>query len=155
MSAGSSCKPNLPKSIPRNAQEEQDCGEWLNHLSLRETGQLRSFIYSWTFFIHLKVTISWVYSRVIVVIFKMKKTVTQGMDTSLYKLYKFLQPHRVGFLRCFGLKTGIRFAHFTGRKNGFTNVCERCKYVVNLEPQICITFSLSANTMNYNVMKIP
>ena len=51
-------------------------------------------------------------------IFKMKKTVTQGMDTSLYKLYKFLQPHRVGFLRCFGLKTGIRFAHFTGRKNG-------------------------------------
>ena len=32
----------------------------------------------------------------------------------------------------------------TGRKNGFTNVCERCKYVVNLELQICITFALSA-----------
>ena len=32
----------------------------------------------------------------------------------------------------------------TGRKNGFTNVCERCKYVVNLELQICIKFALSA-----------
>ena len=33
---------------------------------------------------------------------------------------------------------------YTGRKNGFTNVCERSKYVVNLELQICITFVLSA-----------
>ena len=32
--------------------------------------------------------------------------------------------------------------HWT--KNGFTNVCERCKYVVNLELQICIKFALSA-----------
>ena len=23
-----------------------------------------------------------------------------------------MPPHRVGFLRCFGLKTGIHFAHF-------------------------------------------
>ena len=45
-------------------------------------------------------------------IFKMKKTVTRGRDTFLYKLSRFLQPHRVGFLRRFGLKTGIRFAHF-------------------------------------------
>ena len=45
-------------------------------------------------------------------IFKMKKTVTRGRDTSIYKLYKFLLPHRVGFLRRFGVKTGIRFAHF-------------------------------------------
>ena len=43
-------------------------------------------------------------------IFKMKKTVTRGTDTSLYNLYRFLQPHRVGLLRRFGLKTGIRFA---------------------------------------------
>ena len=42
----------------------------------------------------------------------LKKTVTRGRDTSLYKLYRFLLPHRVGFLRRFGLKTGIRFAHF-------------------------------------------
>ena len=45
-------------------------------------------------------------------IFKMKKTVTRGRDASLYKLYKFPQPHRVGFLGRFGLKTDIRFAHF-------------------------------------------
>ena len=45
-------------------------------------------------------------------IFNMKKTVTRGRDTSLYKLYRFLLPHRVGFLRRFGLKTGIRFADF-------------------------------------------
>ena len=49
-------------------------------------------------------------------IFKMEKTVTRGRDTSLYKLYRFL-PHRVGFLRRFGLKTGIRFAHF-GQRSG-------------------------------------
>ena len=42
----------------------------------------------------------------------LKKTVTRGRDTSLYKLYRFLLPHQVGFLRRFGLKTGIRFAHF-------------------------------------------
>ena len=45
-------------------------------------------------------------------VFKMKKTVTRGRDTSLYKLYRSLLPHRVGFLRRFGLKTGILFAHF-------------------------------------------
>ena len=31
----------------------------------------------------------------------------------LYKLYRYVQPHWVGFLRRFGLKTGIRFAHFS------------------------------------------
>ena len=36
------------------------------------------------------------------------------------------------------------FTSNTGRKNGFTNVCERCKYVVNLELQICTKFALSA-----------
>ena len=50
-------------------------------------------------------------------IFKMKKTVTRGRDTSLHKLYRVLQPHRVGFLRRFGLKTGVRFAHF-GQRSG-------------------------------------
>ena len=28
--------------------------------------------------------------------------------TPLYKLYRYVPPHRVGFLRGFGLKTGIR-----------------------------------------------
>ena len=27
-------------------------------------------------------------------------------------LYRYVSPPRVGFLRRFGLKTGIRFAHF-------------------------------------------
>ena len=33
-------------------------------------------------------------------------------STSLYKLYRYVPPHRVGFLHGFGLKTGIHFAHF-------------------------------------------
>ena len=32
--------------------------------------------------------------------------------TPLYKLYRYVRPHRVGFLRRFGLKTDIHFAHF-------------------------------------------
>ena len=33
--------------------------------------------------------------------------------TPLYKLYRYMPPHRVGILRRFGLKTGIHFAHFS------------------------------------------
>ena len=36
----------------------------------------------------------------------------RGGEYSLYKLYRYVPPHRVGFLRCFGLKTGIHVAHF-------------------------------------------
>ena len=32
--------------------------------------------------------------------------------TPLYKLYRFLSPYRVGFLRRFGLKTNVYFGHF-------------------------------------------
>ena len=32
--------------------------------------------------------------------------------TPLYKLYKYVPPHRVGFLRRLSVKTGIHFAHF-------------------------------------------
>ena len=37
-----------------------------------------------------------------------------GGRTPLYKLYRYryVPPHRVGFLRRFGLKTDIHFAHF-------------------------------------------
>ena len=35
-----------------------------------------------------------------------------GDGTPLYKPYRYVPPHRVGFLRRFGLKTGIHFAHF-------------------------------------------
>ena len=34
--------------------------------------------------------------------------------TPLYKLYKYVPPHQLGFLRRFGLKTGIHFVHFEG-----------------------------------------
>ena len=46
--------------------------------------------------------------------------------TPLYKPYRYEPPHRVGFLRRFGLKTGIHFAHF-GLESGIvfegTTVC--------------------------------
>ena len=32
--------------------------------------------------------------------------------TPLYKLYRYVPPHRVGLLRRFGLKMGIHFAVF-------------------------------------------
>ena len=32
--------------------------------------------------------------------------------TPLYKPYRYVPPHREEFLRRFGLKTGIHFAHF-------------------------------------------
>ena len=35
-----------------------------------------------------------------------------GGSTPLDKLYRYVPPHRVGFLCRFGLKTGIHFAHF-------------------------------------------
>ena len=37
--------------------------------------------------------------------------------TLLYKLYTYVPPHRVGFLRLFGQKTGIHFAHY-GQESG-------------------------------------
>ena len=41
----------------------------------------------------------------------MERTPNPGV-TPLYKLYRYVPPHRVAFLRRFGLKTGIYFAHF-------------------------------------------
>ena len=35
-----------------------------------------------------------------------------GGATLLYNPYRYVPPQRVGFLRRFGLKTGIHFAHF-------------------------------------------
>ena len=36
----------------------------------------------------------------------------RGGATLLYNPYRYVPPQRVGFLRRFGLKTGIHFAHF-------------------------------------------
>ena len=40
-----------------------------------------------------------------------------GGGTLLSKLYRYVPPHRVGFLHRFGLKTGIHFGHF-GQESG-------------------------------------
>ena len=52
-----------------------------------------------------------------------------GGGTPLYKLYKYVPPHQVEFLRCFGPKKGIHFADF-GLESGMvfegtTGVYER------------------------------
>ena len=52
-----------------------------------------------------------------------------GGATLLYNPYRYVPPHRVGFLRRFSLKTGIHFAHF-GLESGMvfegtTRVYER------------------------------
>ena len=54
---------------------------------------------------------------------------TPGGSTPLDKLYRYVLPHWVGFLRRFGRKTDIHFAHF-GLESGMvfevtTGVCER------------------------------
>ena len=36
----------------------------------------------------------------------------EGGIPLLYKLYRYVPAHRVGFLRRLGLKTGIQFVHF-------------------------------------------
>ena len=55
----------------------------------------------------------------------MERTPNPGF-TPLYKLYRYVPPHRVVFLRRFGLKTGIYFAHF-GLESGmvFEGLSER------------------------------
>ena len=52
-----------------------------------------------------------------------------GEGTPLYKLYRHVPPHLVGFFGRFGLKTGLDFAHF-GLESGMvfgetTRVYER------------------------------
>ena len=51
--------------------------------------------------------------------------------TSLYKLYRHVSPYRVGFLRRFGLKTGIHFAHFgLESRIGLRELRERMNVVI-------------------------
>ena len=53
-------------------------------------------------------------------------------DSPSYKLYRYVPPHWVGFLCCFGLKTRIHFAHFGLESGmifeGITGVYERICY---------------------------
>jgi len=57
-----------------------------------------------------------------------------GEGTLLYKLYRYVPSHRIGFLSCFGLKMGIAFVLF-GLESGIvfketTGVYE-CNYKMN------------------------
>ena len=53
----------------------------------------------------------------------------RGGGTPLYQLYRYVPPHRVGFLRRFGLKMSIHFANFALESGmvfeGTTGVHER------------------------------
>ena len=51
----------------------------------------------------------------------------RGGDTPLYKLYRYVLPHRVGFLRRFGLKTGVAFEGTTGVYE--RSYCFNSKYI--------------------------
>ena len=53
--------------------------------------------------------------------------VTSPGGTPLYKPYRYVPSHRVGFLRRFCLKTGIHFAHF-GLESGmvFEGTTDQC-----------------------------
>ena len=69
-----------------------------------------------------------------VLIFFNQKTerVGGGGVSPSYKLYRYVPPHWVGFLCCFGLKTRIHFAHFGLESGmifeGITGVYERICY---------------------------
>ena len=53
-----------------------------------------------------------------------------GGFTPLYKLYRYVPPYRVGFLRRFGPKTSLHFAHF-GLESGmvFEGTQQECMNV--------------------------
>ena len=50
-----------------------------------------------------------------------------GGGTPLYKLYRYVPPHLVGFLRRFGQKTGI-FAHFGLESDMVFEACENIRF---------------------------
>ena len=62
-------------------------------------------------------------------------TSARGAGTPLYKLYRYVPPYRVGFLRRFGLKTTIHFAHF-GLESGM-NVLSFYFQMSKKEREIC------------------
>ena len=64
-------------------------------------------------------------------VFEHDFTGVPGGDTPLYKLYRYVPPQRVWFLRRFGLKTGIDFDHyglnlgmvFKGTTGAYKRIC--------------------------------
>ena len=53
----------------------------------------------------------------------------RGAGTPLYKLYRYVLPHRVWFLRRFGLKTGKNFGHFGLESGWFLRELRECMNV--------------------------
>ena len=51
------------------------------------------------------------------------------MEGLIFGILRYMPPHRVGFLRLFGQKTGIDFAHF-GLESGM--VFERTREFMNV-----------------------
>ena len=50
--------------------------------------------------------------------------------TPSYKLYRYVPPHRVGFLRRYGLKTGVHFSHFDLFPLWFSRELRECMNVI-------------------------
>ena len=55
-----------------------------------------------------------------------------GGSSPLYKLYRYVPPHRVGFLRHFGLKTGTDFANLVWNRVWFIRGNYDCVLVVSI-----------------------
>ena len=53
----------------------------------------------------------------------------RGGGTPLYKLHGYVPLHRVGFLRRFGLKTDIHFAHFGLESDMVSGELQECMNV--------------------------
>ena len=88
---------------------------------------------------------------------QIEEGVMGGGGTPLYKLYRYVPPHRVGFLHRFGLKTGVHFVHF-GLELGMVfegtmgvhfqfqmseKEGEICKFETNLRHFFCLRSNLS------------
>ena len=54
---------------------------------------------------------------------------TPGGGTPLYKPYRYVPRHQVGFLSLFGLKTGIHFALFGLKSAMVFEGTKECEYI--------------------------
>ena len=84
-----------------------------------------------------------------------------GGGTPLYKPYRYVPPHRVGFLCGFGLKTGIRvyaFPILVWNRVWFLRELRDCKISLSKERKICEfemdlkNFFLRSNLSNDNII---
>ena len=90
----------------------------------------------------------------VIAIIQMAVNINPPGGTPLYKLYRYVPPHRV-VVRRFGLKTGINFAHFgSGIGYGFRGNCgsrERI-YRFNFKWEICDFDNNNSNIFYLNTV---